>query len=141
MSAEDEIRDASKAFYEALGRMANGDADGFAAIWSHDESATAMHPIGGRTVGWGEVQTSFAQVAGMASGGQVELHDQVIQVVGDAAYELGIERGRMTLAGREIAFDHRVTNIYRREAGAWKMVHHHTDTSAAMIDLLKSLQS
>ncbi|HYU19986.1 MAG TPA: nuclear transport factor 2 family protein [Chloroflexota bacterium] len=35
---------------------------------------------------------------------------------------------------------HRVTNIYRREGGEWKMVHHHTDVSPAMNDLLSRLQ-
>ena len=34
---------------------------------------------------------------------------------------------------------HRVTNIYRREAGAWKLVHHHTDISPAMLDVLARL--
>jgi ketosteroid isomerase-like protein len=36
---------------------------------------------------------------------------------------------------------HRVTNIYRREAGRWKIVLHHTDISAAMQDVLKRVQS
>jgi hypothetical protein len=29
-----------------------------------------------------------------------------------------------------------VTNIYRREGGGWKMVHHHTDVSPAMVEAL-----
>lgn len=37
--------------------------------------------------------------------------------------------------------EHRVTNIYQREAGAWKIVHHHTDTSAAMLEILSRLQA
>jgi hypothetical protein len=31
--------------------------------------------------------------------------------------------------------------IYRREAGTWKIVHHHTDLSPVMIDLVASLQA
>ena len=32
-------------------------------------------------------------------------------------------------------------NIHRRENGAWKMIHDHTDISPAMIDLLARLQA
>jgi len=54
---------------------------------------------------------------------------------------VGIEQGRATLAGEQITIEQRVTNIYRREAEGWKMVHHHTDLSPAMLDLLGRLQA
>jgi len=40
-----------------------------------------------------------------------------------------------------VTIDHRVTNIYRRESGVWKMIHHHTDSSPAMQDVLSGLQA
>jgi ketosteroid isomerase-like protein len=141
MSAEDEVRKASEQFYAALNLMAKGDASAFGRIWSHGATVTAMHPIGGRETGWDKVRGSFEQVGKMATAGQVRLDDQMIQVVGDLAYEIGVERGNVTLAGQSVAIDDRVTNIYRREAGAWKMVHHHTDIAPAMLDLLKRLQA
>jgi len=141
MSAEDEVRDASSQFYAALNRMANGDAGPLAGIWSHSATVTTMHPIGGREVGWDQVRKSWQQVAELGSGGQVKLADQVIQIAGDAAYELGVERGQITLAGQQVAIDHRVTNIYRREGGAWKIVHHHTDLAAAMLEVLNRLKA
>jgi ketosteroid isomerase-like protein len=100
-----------------------------------------MHPIGGRQVGWQQVGDSFDQVAQIASKGHVKLDDQFIQVNGDLAYELGVERGEATLAGQHVPFNHRVTNIYRREGGTWKIVHHHTDLSPAMLELLARLQA
>ena len=48
--------------------------------------------------------------------------------------------GEATLAGEHIEIDQRVTNVYRREAGGWKIVHHHTDLSPAMLELLARLQ-
>jgi ketosteroid isomerase-like protein len=141
MSAEDEVRDASSKFYAALNRMANGDAGPLAGIWSHSATVTTMHPIGDREVGWDQVRKSWEQVAQLSSGGQIELADQAIRVAGDLAYELGVERGRLTLAGQEVTIDHRVTNIYRREAGAWKIIHHHTDVAPAMLDVLKRLKA
>ena len=141
MSAEDEVRGASTKFYAGLNRMASGDAAGLGDVWSHSDTVTTMHPIGGREVGWAAVKASFEGVAGLASDGQVELADQIIRVDGDLAYELGEERGQFTLAGEQIRIDQRVTNIYRREPDGWKIVHHHTDISPAMIALLERLQA
>jgi len=139
MATEDDVRKASDQFYAALNRMANGDAGLLADIWSHSADVTTMHPIGGRQVGWEEVRSSFEQVAHLASEGKVELKDQLIRVSGSMACEMGIEHGQFEMAGQKISIEHRVTNIYQLEAGAWKMVHHHTDASPAMLDVLKSL--
>ena len=141
MSSHEEVRNASARFYAALNRMLDGDAAPLAEIWSHDASVTTLHPIGGRQDGWDEVRDSFAQVAKLASGGHAELRDQSIQVVGDVAWEVGVEHGQATLAGERLAIEQRVTNVYRREAGTWKIVHHHTDVSPAMVGVLTRLQA
>jgi ketosteroid isomerase-like protein len=140
MQAEDEVRAASEKFYAALNRMLNGDPGSLTDIWSHDASVTAMHPIGGREIGWDQVRKSFEHVSQLTSAGLVRLNDQIIQVAGDVAYELGVERARSTLAGQPVAGDCRVTNIYRRESGSWKVVHHHTDATPAMLDVASRLK-
>lgn len=141
MSTEDQVREASKQFYAALNRMLLGETGSMADVWSHSEAVTAMHPIGGRQVGWDDVQGSFDQVAALASGGEIALREQRVQVAGDLAYELGTEWGQAQLAGEEITIDARVTNIYRLEGAGWKMVHHHSDISPGMVDLLNRLQA
>lgn len=141
MAAEDEVRAASKRFYAALTRMLNGDASALTGIWSHAPTVTTMHPIGGRQVGWDQVRGSFERVAQVSSRGHVELIDQFIQVAGETAYELGIEQGQFWLYGQLATVDARATNIYRREAGAWKIVHHHGDLSPNIIDVLSRLNT
>jgi ketosteroid isomerase-like protein len=141
MSTEDDVRRASAQFYSALNRMAVGDTDEMSGIWSHSETVTTMHPIGGEQVGWAAVKDSFDQVAGLASGGHVEIADQVIHTGEDLAYELGTERGQIRIAGEAVNIDQRVTNIYRRESGQWRLVHHHTDLSPAMLGILERLQA
>ena len=135
--AEQDVRRASSAFYAALNSMANGDAGPMADIWSHSDSVTTMHPIGGREVGWEQVEGPWHQVASMSSGGKIVLNDQLVQVSQDLAYEVGTEKGEFTLAGEEISVDARVTNVYRRGADGWKIVHHHADISPAMVELLQ----
>ena len=141
MSNETDVRKASEQFYAALNRMLAGDAGPMSDIWSHSAGVTTMHPIGGRQTGWDAVPGSWEQVAKLASGGTVTLHDQIVQVAGDMAYEVGVERGNLTLAGHDVAnIDDRVTNVYRRESAGWRIVHHHSDISQAMADILAKLQ-
>jgi ketosteroid isomerase-like protein len=140
VSHEEEVHNASRQFYAALNRMVSGDSGPMAEIWSHGPDVTSMHPIGGREVGWDAVQGAFGQVAHLASAGKVELKNALIRVAGDLAYEVGTEHGKVTLGGHKLALDHRVTNIYRKEAGAWRIVHHHTDISPAMLEALEDLQ-
>jgi ketosteroid isomerase-like protein len=140
MRAEDEVRQASARFYAALNAFLTGEMGPMRAIWAHSSEAATLHPIGGRQVGWDEVWSGWEQAATVFSAGQVRLRDQLLRVGTDLAYEVGIEAGEGTLAGEQIAFSQRVTNIYRREGGEWKIVHHHADVSPAMTDVLSRLQ-
>lgn len=141
MSAQDDVRTASDQFYAALNSMVNGDARPMADIWSHADTVTTMHPIGGRQVGWADVKTSWAGVADLSTRGSVALTDQQIRVMGDVAYEVGVEHVDMTLAGDRFQGEVRVTNIYHRKQGEWHLIHHHSDTSPAMQDLLRRAQA
>jgi ketosteroid isomerase-like protein len=129
---------ASQTFYAALNSALNGDSAPLASIWSHSSSITTMHPLGGCQVGWDEVRRSWEEAARLITDGRVMLADQLLQVEGDMAYETGIEQGSFTMAGQTVSgFSNRVTNVYRREGGRWKIVHHHVDLSPAMFDALR----
>ncbi|HUF57084.1 MAG TPA: nuclear transport factor 2 family protein [Thermohalobaculum sp.] len=134
--SENEVRAASEKFYAALNSMLNGDATPMGGIWSHDAGVTTMHPVGGRETGWDDVRDTWERVAQVSSGGDVRLDEQEVRVAGDAAYESGVERGSYTLSGQEVAVEGRVTNIYRRDGGEWRIVHHHADVSREMIAAL-----
>ena len=129
MLVEDEVRQASEQYYAALTNLLNGDAGPLMQIWSHSPDVTAMNPYGGREVGWEQLQPIFERVAQMGVGSQVRvwLKDPLILVGGDLAYEIGIESGEGIIMGKPTTINHRVTNIYRREASGWKIVHRHTD--------------
>jgi len=138
MSTEDGVREASKQFYAGLTKMLEGDLSVIDTVWSHDDTVTTMHPIEGRQVGWDAVRNSFLQFSEAASNGSVELNDQLVRVHGDMAFEMGVESGKLNLAGKAITVNQRVTNVYRLENGQWKMIHHHADASPSMVDALKS---
>ena len=53
---------------------------------------------------------------------------RLVEVSGDMAYTLGFERFNGSIAGRPVEpVTVRVTHIYRREDGEWKIVHRHGD--------------
>lgn len=140
MSDQDDVRKASSNFYAALSRMCGGEKGSMAAIWSHGPDVTALHPLGGRAVGWEAVGGSFDQAAAISTGGKVAIEEQLIRVHGNLAFEVGVERGRAVMDGQQITIDQRVTNIYAREAGKWLMMHHHSDISPAMTEMAAGLQ-
>ena len=126
MSAEDEVRQASEQYYVALSSLLTGDAGPLMQIWSHSPDVTAMNPYGGREVGWEQVRAGWEQGAQLFSSGYVTLRDPLIRASDNLAYETGTEVGQVTVAGQPTSLEYRVTNVYRREAGGWKIVHDHT---------------
>jgi ketosteroid isomerase-like protein len=136
MSAEADVRRASTSFYSALNTVLNGDAQPLEDIWSHGSDVTTFHPIGGRQVGWTAVHQVWQEVTKVFSDGQVSLTDQLICGGGELAIEVGTERGHAKLNGQDLSIEHRVTNVYRLESGAWKIIHHHTDVSPAALAIM-----
>lgn len=146
MSVEDEIRQASDRYYRALNHLINGDSGPMMEVWSHSPDVTTMNPYGGREVGWEQVRSVFEKVAQACVGNHLTLRmtDPLIRVSGDLAYEIGLESGEGTVAaGQQVSPQHRVTNIYRREADGWKNIHRHSDIdiNEAEKEVAKRLQS
>jgi ketosteroid isomerase-like protein len=50
-------------------------------------------------------------------------------VFGDMAYTAGYERTQASINGEPRQYVLRVTQIYRREDGEWKVAHRHADTA------------
>lgn len=128
--AEKELRAANEKFYTALNAMFTGDLAPMEAIWSHRNDVTDMGPFGGRLTGWKAVADEFKKEAGMKLGGSVACKDVMVQAGSDMGYVVCVEEGKnMSADGKSVEVRFRATNVFRRENGAWKMVHHHTDIS------------
>ena len=124
----DEVRQASDQFYAALRQGIGGDPSAMFEICSHGDDVTTMHPIGGRQVGWSQVRNIWDMAAHAMTGGNVEVTDLHITMLGDdGAYTIGTETATTIVEGKPVSFSARCTNVYRRETGGWKIVHHHAD--------------
>ncbi|AZH25883.1 YybH family protein [Haloplanus aerogenes] len=140
-TAEEDVRAASDQFYSALEEMMNGDAGPMAEIWSHEGDVTATTELGGREEGWDAISGSMEGVAAACTDGTATRTDQLIRVTGDLAYELCTESLSATLAGEPITWEHRATNIYRKEDGKWKIVHQHADRNPELAEKVADMDA
>jgi len=125
------VEGAHEEFYAALNAMLGGDAGPMREIVSTADQATLAGPFGEIQTG-GEVIAHFEMEAGLEMGGAVEVTDLTIVGGEDMGYSICVENGKgLTIDGEERDLVHRATNVFRREADGWKLIHHHTDGSIA----------
>lgn len=128
------VRAASDAFYSALNKMFTGDIASMEAVWSHESDVSQLGPFGGRINGWDAVGKEWTHEASLKLGGKVSAEN--IQVVAGVCmgYTVTEEVGQdMSADGKPVEVRFRATNVFRKERGGWKMVHHHTDISEALV--------
>lgn len=105
----------------------NGDAGPRVAMWSREDPLTLFGAKLTAT-GWAEIEPVFAEVASWFSD-SLSFEWEVIAAgaSGDLAYTVGYERNRVSVNGEPTAYTLRVTHVYRREDGQWRVVHRHGD--------------
>jgi len=115
----------------------NGDPSAWLRITAANDPASIFGGFGGLgEVGVAEVHQRYllAATAFRPSGADVDFQYLVKDVRGRLAYTVAIERSDVLYAGQTVRRPQilRVTMLFRREHGAWKIVHRHADT---MVDL------
>jgi ketosteroid isomerase-like protein len=119
-----EMLPAQRAAEEAIH---NGDVEPRLALWSHRDPVTLY---GARLSGsgWTDLEKMFHEVASWFSDSQ-EYEFEVIAAgaSGDLAYTVGYERNKVQVEGKPRVYTLRVTHVYRREVGRWRIVHRHAD--------------
>jgi ketosteroid isomerase-like protein len=111
----------------AEGELCRGDAGPRFGTWSQRDPVTLF---GAARVarGWDQVSATFRWLAGRFS----DLRDYRFELVaagasGDLAYTVGFEHKTVVLDGAPRTYTLRVTHVYRREDGQWRIVHRHGD--------------
>jgi len=133
--AENEIRAATILFYAALNTAIHGDLTPLSAVWSHRPEVTNLNGLGGLALGWTEVRADFRNMARLYPAGHFAAPQNFVMVVvvGDIGYSVCRETGELRSSdGPMVRFDRRATNIFEREDGKWKMIHHHADATTAL---------
>ncbi|QWZ09945.1 nuclear transport factor 2 family protein [Nocardioides panacis] len=116
--------------YDAERALHDGDPGPRRALWSRNEPVSvlgAWRDARGRPE-IDELFTSLGDSFSDCSSYAFEL--QAFDVLGDMAYTAGLEHTSVSVEGRPRTYTLRVTQVYRRESGEWRVVHRHGDTVA-----------
>jgi uncharacterized protein (TIGR02246 family) len=121
------------ASHRALAAILAGDESGYLELFSAAEDVTLGNPFGPFGRGRKNVEARLAVAASKYRDGRnakVELIEKY--VADDLACVAEVESGEAKVAGGEemTKISVRVTSVFRREAGNWKLVHRHADPLA-----------
>lgn len=112
---------------EADTALHNGDAAPRIAIWSHNDPVT-LFGAALMGSGWTEIRQVFESLASRFSKGTYEYEVIAAGASSELGYVVGIEHSTVSVGGATPeAYELRVTEVFRREDGEWKVVHRHAD--------------
>jgi ketosteroid isomerase-like protein len=118
-------------FEDSISRFINGDPNPWKDHASKLDDVTVMGAWGDYEKGWQQADPRYNWAAARFrdSGAKVAVEYISSGVSGDLAYSIAIERSTVRLVGidetKPLAL--RVTHLFRKENGEWKMIHRHAD--------------
>jgi ketosteroid isomerase-like protein len=130
--AESSFRAFLRQWEEAQSRFINGDPTLWKQNASHRADATILGAFGGYgEKGWEAVGARYYWASSQYREGGATMNVEYINigVSGDLAFTVAIERQKGARVGDQPPTQRalRATQIFRREAGAWKLLHRHAD--------------
>jgi ketosteroid isomerase-like protein len=110
----------------------NGDPKPLRDISSTSDPATILGPGGGAEQGAARVLEVNEAASRQFHGGTTDIEILHSGASGDLAYWTGFQTATVRVAGKDqpVPMKLRVTELFRREDGEWKLVHRHADPHA-----------
>jgi len=116
--------------HSAVDAFVRGDPEPLKELYSRSDDVIIANPFGPPAKGWEQAAETMDRAAANFREGEAVAFDQIVHFeTVDLAYTVEIERFRSKIGGADEATDFslRVTTIYRKEDGRWKIVHRHAD--------------
>ena len=116
--------------HRALDAFMKGDPEPAKALFSRRDDVTLANPFGPAARGWPQLEPTLEQAAAHYREGEATGFDRISEyATAELAYIVEVERLRAKVGGADeiTPLALRVTTIFRREDGAWKIVHRHAD--------------
>jgi ketosteroid isomerase-like protein len=110
-----------------------GDAGPAVPLFSRRDDVTLANPWGPAVTGWADVSKTLEAAAARFRDGRLFAFNLTTFVATDLACFHEIERGEARIGGRSglESFALRVTSLYRREDGEWRIALRHADPIVA----------
>ena len=110
----------------------NGDPRPLRDISSMSNPATILGPGGGAEQGATRVIEVNEAASRQFHGGTTDLQILHSGASGDLAYWTGFQNANVRVEGKDqpVPMKLRVTEVFRREGGEWKLIHRHADPHA-----------
>ena len=111
-------------------KLQNGSSAEYKSLWPNGEYVTISGGFGGTVEkGWDKVNRRLDWAATQFSNGTNKIERLVAFADGDLGYLVQLEHivFKVPATGAEATRDFRVTMVFRRERGKWKIVHRHAD--------------
>jgi ketosteroid isomerase-like protein len=127
------LTETTAAFVAAETSLHDGDATGRLAMWSRSDPLT-LFGAGMNGTGWAQLEPIFDLLAEQFSDCTSYANEIIAaEARGDLAYTVALEHTSASIDGTPTSYVLRVTTIFRREDGAWKIVHRHGDALPATL--------
>jgi ketosteroid isomerase-like protein len=113
--------------HRALRKHTSGNPRPYLELWSHAEDVSLMGGVGGHQVGIHDVMellTAAAKTLNYETWDAQNLANGFNDTLG---FTVELERLTRQIDGKTEEMSLRATTIYRREDGAWKVIHRHGD--------------
>jgi ketosteroid isomerase-like protein len=126
----DDLTRAVELHHEAGDRIVRGDHGGYSDLYSRRPDITLGNPFGPFARGYDAVLRTLQGAATYYRDGHSTGVDRVSEhVTPDLACFVEVERYEAKVGGRDdlSSVSVRVTSVFRKEAGAWRLVHRHAD--------------
>ena len=110
----------------------NGDHEPRVRLWSHTDQVTLFGGVMGSS-GWAEIEPIFQRLGASFSDCRSYDNEVIAARAGDdLAYTVAYEHTTASIGGGQpSAYVLRVTTVFTREDGEWKVVHRHADPLAS----------
>jgi ketosteroid isomerase-like protein len=129
-SSEDDFQQFLVRCGEAVAHQVGGESGPFLALWSRGDDVAILGALGSCVRGWERVRAHLLGASRRLDWSTWAGETMASQVSGDLAYSVGLER--MTRPNEEPKERTlRVTQIYRREQGEWRVILRHANVVTA----------
>jgi ketosteroid isomerase-like protein len=121
-------------YHRALDAFVQGNPEPVKQLFSRRDDVTLANPLGPPVRGWSQVAEAIDRAASQVREGETVRFEIISEyATEDLAYNLELEKARAKTVGTDEFGDIalRVTTIYRREDGEWKIIHRHADPITA----------